>query len=119
MSEWNMDGKNVAIMIIIVLLLFYKNVLFYLFSALKTTGNSGVHLDGLEFPNSDDVIGVTGEQSQTISRPRQRDAVWWSGWFSFFVIGNLDLKFFDKFFLFQIPDSDGWAASGAEPVSVW
>jgi len=86
---------------------------------LKTTGDSGVHLDGLEFPNSDNVIGVTGEQSQTISRPRQRDAVWWSGWFSFFVIGNLDLKFFDKFFLFQIPDSDGWAASGTEPVSVW
>jgi len=86
---------------------------------LKTTGNSGVHLDGLEFPYSDDVIGVTGEQSQTISRPSQGDAVWWSGWFSFFVIGNLDLKFFDEFFLFQIPDSDGWAASGAEPVSVW
>jgi len=111
--------KNVAIMIIIVI---YKIVLllfFYLFSALKTTGDSGVHLNSLEFPNSDNVIGVTGEQSQTISRPSQRDAVWWSSWFSFFVVGNLDFEFFNKFFLFQIPDSDGWAASGTEPVSVW
>merc|ERR1712050_182909 len=104
----------------IIIIFFTKFVnIFYLFSALKTTGDSGVHLDGLEFPNSDNVIGVTGEQSQTISGPRQGDAVWWSLRFSFVVVGNLDFQFFDEFFLFQIPDSDGWAASSTEPVSVW
>jgi len=31
----------------------------------------------------------------------------------------LNLELFDEFFLFEVPDSDGWSASGAQPVSVW
>lgn len=31
----------------------------------------------------------------------------------------MNLELFYEFFLFKIPDSDGWSASGAQPVSVW
>lgn len=73
----------------------------------------------MEFPNSDYVVGVTSEQGESVSRPGKRDAVWCGGWFTVFVISYLNLQFFDEFFLFEVPDSDSWAASGAEPVSVW
>jgi len=86
---------------------------------LETAGNSGVHLNGLKRPDSDDVVGITSEQGKSIGRPGQRDAVWYSGWLSVFVISDLDLELFYEFFLFEVPDSDGWSASGAQPVSVW
>lgn len=90
-----------------------------LFGSLKATSDGAVHLDGLKFPDPDYVIGVTSEQGQTIGRPRKTDTVWCGGWFSILVIGNLHFQFLDQLFLFQIPDSDGWAASGAQPVPIW
>jgi len=91
----------------------------HLFGTLEAAGDGAVHLNGLELPHSDDVVGVSGEEGQTISRPGEGDAVWCGGWLAVLVVGNLDLQLLDELLLLQIPDSDGWAASSAEPVSVW
>jgi hypothetical protein len=91
----------------------------HLFGTLEAAGDGAVHLNGLELPHSDNVVGVTGEEGQTISRPGEGDALWWGGWLAVLVVGNLNLQLLDELLLFQIPDSDGWAASGAKPVSVW
>lgn len=91
----------------------------HLFGTLEAAGDGAVHLNGLELPHSDNVVGVSGEEGQTISRPGEGDAVWCGSWLSVLGVGNLDLQLLDKLFLFQVPDSDSWAASGTEPVSVW
>jgi len=91
----------------------------HLFGTLEAAGDGAVHLNGLELPHSDNVVGVSGEEGQTISRPGEGDAVWCGSWLSVLVVGNLNLQLLDELFLFQIPDSDSWAAGGAEPVSVW
>jgi len=41
----------------------------HLFGTLEAAGDGAVHLNGLEFPHSDNVVSVTGEEGQTISRP--------------------------------------------------
>jgi len=91
----------------------------HLFGTLEAAGDGAVHLNGLELPHSDNVVGVSSEEGQTISRPGEGDAVWCGGWLAVLVVGNLDLQLLDELLLLQIPDSDGWAAGGAEPVSVW
>lgn len=67
-------------------------------------------------PNSDDVVGVTGEQSLTISRPSQRNGVWV---LSLGVTSKFWLQFVDQDFVFQVVDLDTRSSSSGQPESGW
>ena len=67
-------------------------------------------------PHTDDVIGVTGEQSLTISRPGQGDTL---GQLRFLTNGEeFRAKLVNNSLGFQIPDLDGRTRGSAEPVAV-
>lgn len=67
-------------------------------------------------PSTNDVVGVTSEQSLSISAPRQADTLWLSA-----LLANgleLWLQLINLALLLQIEDDDAAGGGGAEPVSV-
>lgn len=73
-------------------------------------------VSGHDLPNSDDVVGVTSEQSLTVSGPSQRDSVWFSG---LGVTSEFWLQFIDQRLWIQTEDLDTRSGSSRQPVSVW
>lgn len=71
---------------------------------------------GHDLPNSDLVVGVTGEQVLTVSRPGQRDSLRVLG-----LGGNseLRLQLVQQGSLLQVEDLDARSGGSSQPVSVW
>lgn len=67
-------------------------------------------------PNSDLVIGITSEQSLTISRPSHGQTLWGSG--AGGISGHFRFELLNLVLAFQIPNHDGRSGSGAQPVAV-
>jgi len=74
------------------------------------TGSSNRYL-----PHSDKVIGVSSEQSLTVSGPGKGQTL---GRLSTGASGNLRSEVFDHVLAFKVPDLDGGAGGSAQPVSV-
>lgn len=69
-----------------------------------------------DLPYTDGVVGVTGEQGLTISRPGQRQTL---GLVSLGTVGDdVGAEFFDGLLASQIPDLDGGTVGNAQPVTV-
>jgi len=69
-------------------------------------------------PNSDDVVGVSGIEGQTIRAPSQRDGRrvdWLSGGQA--KVGNALVQFSNQRLGLEIPDLDGSLSGSAQPVS--
>lgn len=67
-------------------------------------------------PSTNDVVGVTSEQSLSISAPCQADTLWLSA-----LLANgleLWLQLINLALLLQVEDDDAAGGGGAEPVSV-
>lgn len=68
-------------------------------------------------PNSDNVVGVTGEEVLAIGRPGKGDTLW------VLSLGGegskLRLELVHQFTLLQVVNLDSGSGSGTEPVSVW
>ena len=67
-------------------------------------------------PDSDNVISVTSEQVLTISRPSQRNSMWFS---SFGVTSEFWFQFFDNSVVVQVQDLNTRSSGSNQPVSVW
>ena len=67
-------------------------------------------------PCSDDVVGVTSEQSSTISGPGQRDTFWLPGLLS--DGREFWLELINLALLLEVEDDDAGGSSGTEPVPV-
>ena len=70
----------------------------------------------LHVPNSDLVIGITSEQSLTISRPSHGQTLWGSS--AGRISGHFRFELLNLVLAFQIPNHDGRSGSGAQPVAV-
>merc|ERR1719385_88810 len=66
-------------------------------------------------PDTDEVVGVSGEEGLTVSGPGQRQTLRRG---SPGTAGNLGLEFVDGVLALQVPDLDGGAGRGAQPVPV-
>jgi len=64
-------------------------------------------------PDTDDVVGVTGEQGLTVGGPSHGETLGSDGQG---VAGNLRAKLLNLVLAFEVPDLDGGASSSAEPV---
>lgn len=69
-------------------------------------------------PDADLVIGITGEESLSISWPGKWQALWWIG-LGWVVRWDSWTQFFDHLLACQIPNLDWWSISDAQPVTVW
>ena len=69
-----------------------------------------------EWPDTDEVISVAGEEGLSIGWPAEGGADWWG---TFFVSHDFWFEFFNNDLLFQIPDLDNGTSGSTEPVSVW
>lgn len=67
-------------------------------------------------PDSDDVVGVTGEQVLAVSRPSQRDGL---RVLSLGRHGELRLQLVQQGSLLQVEDLDTRSGGSSQPVSVW
>ena len=66
-------------------------------------------------PDSDDVVGVSGEECLAVSGPSHGETL---GSHGQGVAGHLGAKLLNLVLAFEVPDLDGWAGGGAEPVPV-
>ena len=66
-------------------------------------------------PDSDDVIGVSGEEGLAVSGPSHGETL---GSHRQGVAGNLRAKLLNLVLAFEVPDLDRGASSGAEPVPI-
>jgi len=69
-----------------------------------------------DLPDSDDVVGVSSEQSLAVRRPGEGNALRWFGFAG--RRQNFRLQLVHDDFAFQIPNLHGRTSGGAEPVSI-
>lgn len=62
------------------------------------------------------VVGITREQSLTVSAPDQTDSIWFLRLLA--LLNIVGLKLVDLALLLKVKDGDGGGGSSAEPVSV-
>lgn len=67
-------------------------------------------------PNSNDVVGVTGKQVLTVSRPGQRNSLWL---LSLSRDSELRLQLIQQGSLLQVEDLDTRRGGSSQPVSAW
>jgi len=83
----------------------------------QTNVANALHLYVLQFPHSDNAIGVTSEESEAVGAPAETGTFWWR--LVGISVANLYLELFDQLLLFEIPDLDAATGGSAQPVSVW
>jgi len=66
-------------------------------------------------PYSDEVVGISSEEGLTVSRPGKGQTL---GWLSAGTSRNLWSEVLNHVLALEVPDLDGGAGSGAQPISV-
>lgn len=94
-------------------LMFQVNCLFFFGSSQTKFSTTRGHGD---LPDTNRVVGVAGEESLSVGRPRKRQALRWLG----LARGRNDFGFqlVDHFLALEIPDLDPRSESGTEPVTI-
>merc|ERR1711994_270717 len=85
--------------------------------ARKISARHLVRGDG-HLPDTDDVVGVTSEQSLTVSRPSHGQALGWNRLPVARSAGHLWLQLLNHVLALQVPDLDDRSGGGAQPVAV-